>query len=301
MPWYVKSAEKKMAKTKLKDIQTTVLGLGGQGILEVEDADRDVQLETVQAAIDAGITHFDTSPLYGDSEEIYGEILPPHRDGITIATKTEERGRSGALKDMEKSLKRLKTDHVDIWFIHHIESPKEAEKCARRDGVAVAMAEMKDSGVVKLFGASCHEDPMAILRAMEVLPVDVILIPVNPADPHMKPSFVRDVIPEARRLGVAVIGMKVMSQGHLFSPEGVKDPVMAVRYALARADCSIVACRNSDQAKLNAAAAALGPLSPVDLDVIEEAAKGRLREACFFRGEFGGYHSQEDLGKPYIS
>jgi len=306
MPWYVKMAEngrQSLAKTKLRGIETTVLGLGGQGVLEDGEADRDVQLATVQAAVDAGITHFDTSPVYGDgnSEEVYGEILPAHRDGVTIATKTEARDRDGALADIEGSLKRLRTDRVDVWFMHHLESPKEAEKCARKNGVAKAMAEMKAVGVVKLIGASCHEDPMAVLRIMEVAPIDVILIPVNPADPHMRPSFVRDVIPEARKAGVSVIGMKIMAQGHLFSSDGVKDPVMAVRYALARADCSLVACRNPEQVRQNSSAAARGPADPVELDVLEDAAKGRLREACFFRKEFGGYSSQEELGEPWKS
>ena len=111
-----------------------------------------------------GVNYFDTSPVYGPSEEYYGKALGNARKKIFLATKTHDRTRDGSLKLLEKSLKRLKTDYVDLWQIHHLDSLDDVKKVTADDGALQALLEMQEEGVVKHLGFTGHEDQIFCRR-----------------------------------------------------------------------------------------------------------------------------------------
>lgn len=118
--------------------------LGGQGALET-DTRRDEHLDIIQMAYDLGVNYFDTSPIYGISQELYGEVIPSFRDEIYLATKTEERGRDDAMRDIEKSLETLGTDWIDLLQIHHLDRVEEVDRVMDDDGALAAIEELRDA------------------------------------------------------------------------------------------------------------------------------------------------------------
>ncbi len=141
-----------------------VFSLGGQGSLETQKGNIDIIIR----AYELGVNYFDTSPIYGPSEDLYGKALAGFRNKIFLATKTEKRDRDGALKDIEKSLKRLKTDYIDLWQIHHLENHDEINKICGKNGALKALLEMKEQGVVKFLGITGHEDPKPLLEILHI-------------------------------------------------------------------------------------------------------------------------------------
>lgn len=119
----IKIANTTLPKRKLgkTGFEVGIFSLGGQGALE-QQRDEDEMVEIIQRAYDLGVNYFDTSPIYGPSEDYYGKAIPGFRNDIVLATKSDKRDRDGALRDMENSLKRLNTDWIDVWQIHHIEN-----------------------------------------------------------------------------------------------------------------------------------------------------------------------------------
>lgn len=280
---------------------TTILGLGGQGSLEEQCKD-DSCIKIIRKAIELGVAYVDTSPIYGPSEDYYGEALQGIRDTIFLASKSDQRDRDGALADIDKSLRRLKTDHLDLWQIHHIDEMDEVNQITSRGGALEAFIEMKEQGVVRNIGITGHQDPELLWEMMNRHRFDTVLCPINPADKHMDKSFIEIVIPEAKRQNMGIIGMKVYAQGYIFNKEGITTKWEPINYALSQ-DIStiIVGCRNIAQLEENIALAkSFKQLSPSEMEEIEKKTKDYVRAAQFFRAEFGGYDSKDELGDPLI-
>ena len=274
--------------------------LGGQGSLESQkDAENSIKI--IERAYELGVNYFDTSPIYGPSEDYYGKALQGIRNNIFLASKTDKRDRDGSLKEIEKSLKRLNTDYLDLWQIHHLESIEEAKKATGKNGALQALIEMKEQGVVRNLGFTGHDHPDALLHMMMSYPFDTMLCPVNVADVHMKESFINDVIPEANRKRMGIIGMKVFSQGHIFHPDGITTTWEPIIYALSQnISTIIVGCDTVEQLEENIAITkAFYKLTNGQQTNIESRTKEHLERSNFFRREFGGYSSHEKLGDPY--
>src|SRR6201996_1034310 len=133
-------------------------------------------------AYDLGINYFDTARIYWDgrSEEVYGAVLPPFRKNIFLTTKSPQRTREGAQKDLETSLRTLKTDHVDLWQIHQVGSMEEVEQIFAPGGAIEAFEAAKKEGKARFIGFTGHHDPnvhLAMLRKYQHY--DSILMPLN--------------------------------------------------------------------------------------------------------------------------
>jgi len=280
--------------------QIGIFSLGGQGSLETQGNDNNC-IQIIQRAFELGVNYFDTSPVYGPSEDYYGEALEGIRDNVFLASKTDKRDRDGSLKEIEKSLKRLKTDYLDLWQIHHLENKEEVDKATGPNGALQALIEMKEQGVVANIGFTGHDHPDALLTMMDRYPFDTILCPVNVADVHMEDSFINDVIPEANRKRMGIIGMKVFAQGYVFHPEGITTSWEPIVYALSQnISTIIVGCDTVEQLEENVAIAkAFYSLTNAQQTEIESRTKNYLERSNFFRREFGGYGSQEKLKEPY--
>lgn len=277
-----------------------ILSLGGQGSLEQQGGEANC-IKIIVRAYELGIRYFDTSPIYGPSEDYYGEAFKeiPRKKSF-LATKTDDRTRDGSLKFMEKSLKRLRTDYVDLWQIHHLGSMDELDEATKDGGALEALIQMQEQGVIKNLGITGHEDPKVLIEAMRRHKFDTILCPVNAADKNMASPFIDTAVRSARRRGMGVIGMKVFAQGYVFKKHGVTTAWEALTYAMSQpVSTVIVGIDTIGQLEENVSIAkSFKQLSPGQMNYIESLTKSYTRRACFFRKEFGGYDSKDRLSDP---
>ncbi|MBV9034241.1 MAG: aldo/keto reductase [Acidobacteriaceae bacterium] len=176
-------------------------------------------------AYELGINYFDTARIYwnGKSEEVYGEVLPPFRKHIFLTTKSPERSRQGAEADLEKSLRTLKTDYVDLWQIHQVGSMDEVRQIFASGGAIEAFEAAKKAGKCRFIGFTGHHDPdvhLAMLKNYDKY--DTILMPLHAADPSYL-SFEKNVLPVAVGRGMGIQGMKSTANAKLLQNMHLKD------------------------------------------------------------------------------
>jgi len=170
--------------------------------------------ELANAALDAGIDYFDTAPSYGagQSETNYGRVLATRRKEVFLATKTGDRSYDGAMKQVEASLKRLRTDRLDLLQLHGVGAKEDFTKWDRPDGVMKALRKLKEETVTRFIGVTGHESADAMCRAIELFDFDTILTTFNPVV-RRKP-FEELVLPLARKKKMGILAMKVMGGGY---------------------------------------------------------------------------------------
>jgi predicted aldo/keto reductase-like oxidoreductase len=161
-------------------------------------------------AYELGLTYFDNARIYwnGRSEEVYGEVLKPFRKEIFLTSKSPQRSRKGAEEDLEKSLRALKTDYLDLWQIHQVSTMDEVQQIFAPGGAIEAFEAAKKAGKCRFMGFTGHHDPevhLAMLKNYEKY--DTILMPLNAADPSYL-SFEKMVLPVAVKRGMGIQGMK---------------------------------------------------------------------------------------------
>ena len=190
----------------------SALALGGYHLGLVGSQREAVRI--VHAAIDAGITFMDNAWEYheGESEEIMGKALVDRRDDVFLMTKvcTHGRDKKVAMRQLTQSLRRLKTDHLDLWQVHECVYPNDPERHFAAGGVIEALVEAKERGLVRYVGFTGHKLPEIHLAMLaHDFPFDSVQMPLNCFDATFR-SFETTVVPEARRRGLAVLGMKSM-------------------------------------------------------------------------------------------
>jgi predicted aldo/keto reductase-like oxidoreductase len=176
-------------------------------------------------AYELGINYFDTARIYWDgrSEEVYGAVLPPFRKNIFLTTKSPQRTRQGAEKDLEASLRALRTDHVDLWQIHQVGSMEEVEQIFAPGGAIEAFEAAKKAGKCRFIGFTGHHDPQVHLAMLKKYDrYDTILMPLNPADPGYL-SFEKTVLPVAVERGMGIQAMKSTANAKLLQAIHLKD------------------------------------------------------------------------------
>jgi aryl-alcohol dehydrogenase-like predicted oxidoreductase len=190
----------------------------------------------VHAALDAGINFFDNAWEYhdGESEARLGQALAGRRHEAVVMTKvcTHGRDKSVAMRMLEESLRRLQTDHLDVWQIHEVIYENDPQRIFRPNGAIEALAEAKKQGKVRLVGFTGHKLPSIHMRMLDSnYPFDTVQMPLNPFDGSYR-SFEQAVLPEANRRGIAVLGMKSLGgSGEMVKKGGVK-VADALRYAM---------------------------------------------------------------------
>jgi aryl-alcohol dehydrogenase-like predicted oxidoreductase len=196
-----------------------IFGLGGQGALEKANHE-EVALPIIQRALDLGVNYFDTSAIYGGperwSEQYLGKGLKGNRDRVFIATKTKERTRDAALKNIEVSLKLLDTDHVDCWQLHDVGIQEDIDQIFGKGGAIEALIEARDQKIVRHLGVTGRFRPEALMESIRRFPFDTVLMAVNAADKYYYP-FEKDLLPLAVEKQMGIIGMKVMARGRILS------------------------------------------------------------------------------------
>jgi predicted aldo/keto reductase-like oxidoreductase len=148
--------------------------------------------------------------------DYYGAALGERRQQIFLASKTSDRTRDGSLRLLDDSLRRLRTDHLDLWQLHDLRTHADLDRIFAKDGALAALIQARAEGRVRFLGLTGHHDPAILLDAMRRFAFDTLLVAVNAADIHHKP-FITTVLAEATQHGMGVIGMKSCAQGALLS------------------------------------------------------------------------------------
>jgi uncharacterized protein len=212
----------------------SALGLGGHHLGAAEDEKTAIQI--VHEAVDGGMTFFDNCWEYniGKSELWMGKGLAGLRDKVFLMTKVCTHGRDKALamQMLEESLRRLQTDHLDLWQIHGVTFDNDPDLFIRPNGAAEALTLAKQQGKVRHVGFTGHKDPAIHLKMLRTnFPFDSVQMPLNPFDATFR-SFETQVIPEAQKRGIAVLGMKPLSGHGEPIQRGVATPDELLGYAM---------------------------------------------------------------------
>ena len=188
----------------------SMIGFGG---ILVMNATPEESAETVKFAIDAGINYFDVAPSYGDAEIKLGPALEPYRKNVFLACKTTERGRDGSRKELEQSLKHLRTDHFDLYQFHAVTTSEDVEKIFAPGGAMETYQEAKKEGKIRFIGFSAHSVEAA-MAMMDRYDFDTILFPVNYVTWNAG-NFGPQVLEKAHKKNMGILALKSMARGPL--------------------------------------------------------------------------------------
>jgi uncharacterized protein len=237
----------------------------------------------MHTAIDEGLTFFDNAWDYhdGHSEEVMGKALAMDglRKKVFLMTKNCERDYAGSMKNLEDSLRRLKTDCIDLWQFHELNYDNDPEWIFDKGGMKAAL-EVKKAGKIRFIGFTGHKDPRILLDMLSRYKKwDTVQMPINVADAVYR-SFQKQLLPECREQNVGVIGMKGLGGGF---PKGMFPEVMDVtaaecyHYALSLPIASQVSGITSlQQLRQNLKVARSQPMGKKE----REALVARIREVC---------------------
>jgi len=215
-------------------VKVSVLGIGGHHLGDFKTVEEAIRL--VHEAVDAGITFCDNCWEYwnGRAEDWLGRALQGRRDKVFLMTKvcTHGRGAGLAMRMLEESLRRLQTDHLDLWQVHGMGFDNDPELAYARGGVIEALDMAKKQGKTRFVGFTGHKDPGVHLDMIRRgFPFDTVQMPLNCLDANFR-SFERHVLPEAIRRGIAVLGMKPMGGTAGAIKAGVVKAEEMLRYAM---------------------------------------------------------------------
>ncbi len=185
----------------------SVVGFGGIIVMNEEPASA---ARMVSHAIDRGVTYFDVAPSYGDAEEKLGPALAPFRDDVFLACKTGKRTAREAAEELESSLVKLKTDHLDLYQHHAVTTLDEVKTIFGPGGAMETFVKARKAGKVRHLGFSAHSEEAA-LALMDGFSFDSILFPFNWAC-WMKGGFGRPVMARAREKGMALLALKTLAK-----------------------------------------------------------------------------------------
>jgi uncharacterized protein len=228
-------------------VQVSILGVGGHAIGQAKTEAEGIRL--VHEALAAGVNFMDNAWEYHDgrSEQWMGAALRGRRDEAFLMTKVCTHGRSAAvaMKQLEESLRRLQTDHLDLWQVHEVIHDNDPDLHFARGGVMEAIAQAKQQGKVRFVGFTGHKDPAIHLKMLaHDFPFDACQMPLGPFDATFR-SFEQNVLPELNRRGIAPIGMKSLNGTADAVKKGVLTAKEALTYVLSLPVATLVSGMNS--------------------------------------------------------
>jgi uncharacterized protein len=216
------------------DVTVSALALGGYHLGSIKSVRESIRI--VHAAIDAGMTFLDNAWEYHEheSEIRMGKAIADRRDRVFLMTKVCTHGRDAkvAMRQLEESLRRLNTDHLDLWQVHECAYYNDPDRHFARGGVIEALDRAKRDGKVRFVGFTGHKDPEIHLRMLsQSYPFDACQMPLNVFDASFR-SFEQRVLPELHRQRIAPIGMKPFCGHGDALKKKVVSPADALRYAM---------------------------------------------------------------------
>ena len=254
-------------------VEVSVLVIGGVAGMALKPTAEFNPSELASSALDAGITYFDTASAYGDgqSELNYGVVLAGRRNEVFLASKTIDRSYDGTMRSVEQSLRRLQTDHLDLYQIHGVADKEDITMWDKSDGVMKALYKLRDEKVTRFIGVTGHESAESMNRAIDMFEFDTILTTFNPVSRRL--PFRRSVLPNAVAKNMGIIAMKVMGGGGGALAKGnpakningnwywdetshQAEPEKLIRYVLGLpVSCAVIGMRSVEELKTNVSAA----------------------------------------------
>lgn len=232
-------------------VDVTIFGLGGEGVLRTNGQTKEA-VAVIHRALEHGVNYFDSAPAYAGCLDYLGEGLDGRRHEVFVASKTHDRTRDGSMRLLDQTLKRMQTDHLDLWQLHDLRTPSDLEMIFGPSGAMEALLQAREEGRVRFLGITGHHDPEILVEALRRFDFDTILVALNAADRH-RLSFIETVLPEAERHGVGVIAMKVFAQGALlkagrfakwFGKTGLTaDEALGYCLSLSQVNTAIIGCQ----------------------------------------------------------
>jgi predicted aldo/keto reductase-like oxidoreductase len=218
-------------------MEVPILAFGSGSRFVAYETDEEA-LRVLGRAIDLGMTYIDTAHSYGDgkSEERIGQLMPTRRKEVILATKLAARTADDARRQLELSLKRLRTDHLDVLHIHALADRDDLAAIEAKGGVLEAVLEARDQKVTRFVGITGHADPLAMKEALERHDFDAVQMALNlararmtwddgkaEAIPMSERSFEALALPVANAKGMGVIAMKVFGQEYLVGQASIEE------------------------------------------------------------------------------
>jgi aryl-alcohol dehydrogenase-like predicted oxidoreductase len=262
-------------------VKVTILGLGGEGVLRTFGYEREAQA-MVAAALEAGITYFESARAYSGSEAYLGNALKGHREEIFLTSKSHGRTREEAEGHLAMTLRNLQTDHLDLWQVHDVRTKHDLEALTAPGGGLEVFRWAKEEGYARFIGVTGHHDPNILRQALDLYDFDTVLLPVNPAEPRDR-SFL-PLAREALDRGLGVVGMKVLARGLVSQLElaPIRD---YVHYALSQpVSLVVIGCDTPEHVReLAAAAREFQPMTEEDRQRLEEAVIPFARGLMYYK------------------
>lgn len=259
----------------------TLFGLGGEGVLRTHGQAKEAA-RVIARALDQGVTYCDTAPAYASSMDYYGATLGERRQQIFLASKTHDRTRDGSMKLLDDSLRRLRTDHLDLWQLHDLRTPGDLQRIFAKGGALEAMLQAKSEGRVRFLGLTGHHDPAILLEAMRRFAFDTVLVALNAADMHRLP-FITTVLAEARRQNMGVIAMKTLAAGRLLEVMSTAE-ALGYAWSLPGVSLAIVGCSSPEEVDENARAAReFEPFAEERMRELEQRTDRRAADFGYFK------------------
>jgi aryl-alcohol dehydrogenase-like predicted oxidoreductase len=273
----------------------TRAGLGGEGILRTR-GQADEAVKVIESALAHGLGYFDTARVYDDSERYYGRVWgkrPAARLDVFQTSKCAERAAGPARRQLEETLKRLAVDHLDLWQIHDVRTFEEIDELQAPGGAIEAFLGAKEAGLVRHIGITGHHDPAVLTLAVETLPVEVVLLPVNPMEGVLG-GFLSSTVPAARARGMGVVGMKALGGAGGFGGSGGGRLVKAgfnalelLSFAFAQdVDVVIVGCATAEEVAALAVSAAQPAMDAAAQQALLARMRPLARQLASYRGDF---------------
>jgi predicted aldo/keto reductase-like oxidoreductase len=217
-------------------VEVSIVGLGGYHIGLPKDEQESLRI--VRTALDHGLNFLDNCWDYNDgkSEERMGKALQGgYREKAFLMTKLDGRTAESTAGQLEQSLERLQTDHIDLVQIHEVIRDDDPERCFAKGGTIEALLAAKKAGKLRFIGFTGHKDPRIHRHMIETAKAngfhfDTVQMPVNVLDAHYR-SFAKEIIPLANAEGIGVLGMKSLGAG-LILESGAASALECLRYAM---------------------------------------------------------------------
>jgi len=185
----------------------SIVGFGG--IIVMNESPSSASRIVFQA-IERGINYFDVAPTYGNAENRLGPALKQYRDSVFLACKTAKRTKEEAKAELHRSLKRLRTDHFDLYQLHAVSKMEEVNQIMGEGGALEAFLEARDQGLVRYLGFSAHTEEAA-LSLLDQYEFDSILFPLNWVCWHQE-KFGSRVVEKAQEKGIAILALKALAK-----------------------------------------------------------------------------------------
>src|SRR5215469_3178232 len=190
-----------------KNEHLSIIGFGG---IVVMDEDPDASANIVSEAVDRGINYFDVAPSYGNAQERLGPALAPYRKNCFLACKTEGRKKDDSREQLEKSLRLLKTDHVDLYQFHALTKMTDLDKVLGPGGARETMEAAKKEGKIRYIGFSVHSAETAV-AAMDRYNFDTVLFPLNWVL-FTEAGFGPQILKKAQEKKMGILALKSMAK-----------------------------------------------------------------------------------------